>query len=216
MCFWIIVSIDSLSTRYGMRHYHSSHVYKHDKHVFSGRFCHSSFLRWRWPSTLPHTRLLFGFRSQNGITSSHPWWLYGSETCHLSSIVVKLKLAGWRNPPLFFIQRQQCGHPSCTNFLKVKIFCNDLMNCRDTKVELISNLTHSDSPISIQSLKYSFSYTGIHFWWPSFSLVGKNISPSFNLWCHLYNIVLDTCGPSPTASNSMNFLVSIGVFPACA
>lgn len=89
------------------------------------------------------------------------------------------------------------------------------MNCRDTKVELISNLTHSDSPISIQSLKYSFSYTGIHFWWPSFSLVGKNISPSFNLWCHLYTIVLDTCGPSPTASNSMNLLVSIGDFPAC-
>lgn len=92
------------------------------------------------------------------------------------------------------------------------------MNCRDTKVELISNLTHSDSPIShcIQSLKYSFSYTSIHFLWPSFSLVGKNISPSIfqPLMPFVYHW-LGTCGPSPTASNSMNLLVSIGDFPAC-
>lgn len=94
--------------------------------------------------------------------------------------------------------------PIVHKLFEVKIFCNDLMSCRDTKVEFISNLTHSDSPISITFPKYRFSYTGFHFLWPSFSIVVKNISPSifkplmpfvYNCPRHMWAISSSIYGP---------------------
>lgn len=63
----------------------------------------------------------------------HPWQLFCSETCHpIFFIIVK---TDWMpKPVVFFIRRNHSEHLSCTNLVKVKLFCNYLMFCQNTKV----------------------------------------------------------------------------------
>lgn len=75
---------------------------------------------------------------------------------------------------VFFIRRHHSGHLSCTDLVKVKIFCNYLMFCRNSKAELLSNITYAQSSLSNAVVTDLHS---IHFLWPSFSVVFKNNNP---------------------------------------